>query len=84
MSLRSDASIAALVRTVAARRCRTRKCEIGTGTGTGGACRKPIGASPLRSIARHAPAVPAASSGQRAESRSPQHILRQSVHEPVV
>ena len=53
MSPRSDASIAALVRAVAARRGRTRKCEIGIGTGGGGACLKPSGASPLRSIARH-------------------------------
>ena len=44
----SDASIAALVRTAAARRGRTRKCEIGIGTGGGGACLKPSGASPLR------------------------------------
>ena len=55
MSPRSDASIAALVRTAAARRGRTRKCEIGIGTGGGGACLKPSGASPLRSITRHAP-----------------------------
>ena len=43
MSLRSDAPIAALVRTAAARRGRTRKCEIGIGTGGGGACLKPSG-----------------------------------------
>ena len=55
MSPLSDASIAALVRTAAARRGRTRKCEIGIGTGGGGACLKPSGASPLQSIARHAP-----------------------------
>ena len=48
MSPLSDASIAALVRTAAARRGRTRKCEIGIGTGGGGACLKPSGASPLR------------------------------------
>ena len=50
MSPLSDASIAALVRTAAARRGRTRKCEIGIGTGGGGACLKPSGASPLRAI----------------------------------
>ena len=66
---RLDASIAALVRVAAARRGRTRKCDIGIGTGGGGACRKPSGASPLRSIVRHAPRS-AASSGQRAGSRS--------------
>ena len=44
MSPRSDTSIAALVRTAAARRGRTRKCEIGIGTGGGGACLKPSGA----------------------------------------
>ena len=55
MSPRNDASIAALVRAAAARRGRTRKCEIGIGTATGGggACLKPSGASPLQSIARH-------------------------------
>ena len=67
-SARSDASIAALVRTAAARRGRTRGWDMGMGSAGAGGCWKGGGASPLCSIVRHL-ARSAASSGQRAWSR---------------
>ena len=57
-----------MVTSAAARRGLTMKWLIGTGTIGAGAWRKAAGASPLCSIARHAPRS-AASAGQRAWSR---------------
>ena len=51
-SSRTEASMAALVRSAARRRGRTRKCEMGIGTAGGGGLRKVGGGAPSRSIVR--------------------------------
>ena len=67
-SVRSDASMAALVRAAAARRGRTEGWDMGKGGAGAGGWRNGGGASPLYSIARQR-ARSAASSGHRAWSR---------------